>query len=268
MLFADAALACRLEAAEAANARGCTAMYPEASSLEVAGGCAVFAGADSPLTNAVGIGLKGRVSEADLDAMEAFFQSRGAPVIVDLCPLADAGLLEALSRRGYHATDFNTVLVKRLAGVEIALTPRVRRALPDEGDLWSYTVGRGFFEQTHVTTEEMNVGRAIFAMPGVMCYLASIELGQAAAECGDAAAGGASAIHDGLATLFADSTIAGFRRQGLHRELIVARLNDAVAQRCDLATASTQPGAISQRNYERMGFEVVYTKITLMKEAG
>ena len=46
MIFADAALARRLEAAEAANARGCTAVYPEAAVLEVAGGCAVFAGAD------------------------------------------------------------------------------------------------------------------------------------------------------------------------------------------------------------------------------
>jgi hypothetical protein len=30
-----------------------------------------------------------------------------------------------------------------------------------------------------------------------------------------------------------------------------------------LATAGTQPGSASQRNYERMGFEVVYTRITL-----
>ena len=258
MIFADAALARRLEAAEAANARGCTAVYPEAAVLEVAGGCAVFAGADSPLTNAVGIGLDGRVSEAELGALETFFRSRGARVAIDICPLADAGLLESLGRRSYRATEFNQVLVKRLAGVEIAFTPRVRRALPDEADLWSYTVGRGFFEQPNVTTEEMDVGRAIFAMPA-LCYLASTERGEPAA-------GAALAVHGGLATLFADSTITDFRRLGLHRELIAARLNEALAQGCDLATASTQPGTASQRNYERMGFEVVYTKVTLVRD--
>ena len=71
------------------------------------------------------------------------------------------------------------------------------------------------------------------------------------------------AVYDGLATLFADSTIARHRRSGLHRELIAARLNEALVQGCDLATASTLPGSGSQRNYERMGFEVVYTRVTL-----
>jgi len=257
MLFADAALARRLEAAEAANARGCTANHPGAAFLEVAGGCAVFAGAESPLSNAIGLGLNGHVTEAELGALEAFYRSRGAAVTIDFCPLADPGLLEMLGQRGYRATEFNNVLVKRLAGTEIAFVPRVRRALADEAELWSYTVGRGFFEQAEVTTEEMDVGRAIFAMPGARCYLASL-------ESGEPAAGAAAAVHGGLATLFADSTIVPFRRLGLHRELIAARLNEALAQGCDLATASTAPGSGSQRNYERMGFAVVYTKVTFV----
>jgi GNAT superfamily N-acetyltransferase len=73
------------------------------------------------------------------------------------------------------------------------------------------------------------------------------------------------AIYNRLALLFADSTIPAFRRQGLHRELIAARLNEAMAQGCDLAAASTQPGSASQRNYERLGFQVVYTKATLVR---
>jgi len=102
----------------------------------------------------------------------------------------------------------------------------------------------------------MDVGRAICAMPGALCYLA-------VTESGELAGGAAAAVYDGLATLFADSTIAHHRRSGLHRELIAARLNEALAQGCDLATASTAPGSSSQRNYERLGFEVVYTRITL-----
>jgi hypothetical protein len=256
MIFADALLARRLEAAEAANARGCSGA-PNAGVLEVAGGCAIFVGADSPLTQAVGLGLNGPVGEAEIDATEAFFRSRGAKVSVDLCPLADPGLLQALAGRGYRATEFNNVLVKRLAGTEIVMTPRVRRAVSGEGDQWAHTVGCGFFEQRALTTEEMDVGRAIFAMPGAICYLA-------VSERGEPAGGAAMAVRNGLATLFADSTIARFRSVGLHRELISARLNEGVAQGCDMATASTLPGSGSQRNYERLGFEVVYTKVTLV----
>jgi hypothetical protein len=255
MIFADALLARRLEAAEAANARG-TSGQAGAAILEMAGGCAIFVGAESPLTHAVGVGLNGPVGRGQVDAIETFFRSRGAKSTFDLCPLADPGLVEELSRRGYGIAEFNNVLVRPLAGAEIVLTPRARRAMPGEEDLWSYTVGRGFFEQGELTTEEMDVGRAIFEMEGAVCYLA-------ATEAGEPAAAAASAYRDGLATLFADSTIAGNRRSGLHRELITARLNEALARGCDLATASTLPGSGSQRNYERMGFQVVYTKVTM-----
>lgn len=259
MLFADALLARRLEAAEAANARGCSTTEGGGAPamLEVAGGCAIFVGAESPLTQAVSMGLNGPVSDEELVEVECFFRSRGAKVSIDLCPLADPGLIRSLGQRGYRASEFNNVLVKRLAGSEIVLTPRVRRTIASECDLWSWTVGQGFFEQGELTTGELEVGRAIFGMPGAMCYLA-------ATESGEAAGGAAAAVRGGLATLFADSTIARFRRLGLHRELIAARLNEALAQGCDMATASTLPGSGSQRNYERMGFEVVYTKVTMV----
>ncbi len=258
MIHADAALARRLEAAEAANARGCASAPPGVTPavLEVAGGCAIFVGVDSPLSHAVGIGLNGPVAAHDLDAIEEFFRSRGAKVSIDLCPLADPGLTAALGERAYRPTEFNNVLIKRLPGTGIAFTPRVRRAVAGEADLWAHTVGFGFFEQEHLTSEEMEVGRAIFHMPGALCYLA-------ATESGEPAGGGAEAIHGGLAALFADSTLPHFRRRGLHAELIAARLNEALAQGCDLATASTLPGSISQRNYERQGFQVAYTRVTM-----
>jgi hypothetical protein len=247
----------RLEFAEAANARGCMGSDPRAESLEIAGGIAVFAGAENPLTQAIAIGLSGAVTKLELDRLETFFRSRGARPVIDVCPFADPGLIEQLGERGYRLTEFNNVLVKRMVGTELILTPRVRRTRPDEVDLWSYTVGRGFFDTAELTDEEMNVGRAICAMPGSMTYLA-------ASESSTPAGGGALAIHSGVATLFADSTIAQYRRQGLHRELIAARLNEAIAQCCDVATATTQPGSISQRNYERSGFQVAYTKVTMV----
>ena len=257
MIFADVSLARRLEAAEAAIGRACAEQQAGAMTLEVGGGTALFLGPESPLTQAIAVGLNGPVRENEIDGLETFFRSRGARVAIDLCPLADTALLTSLGERGYRLHEFNNVLVKPLAGTESSLTPRVRRAAETETDLWSHTVGHGFFEQAELTEEEMNVGRAIFRMPGALCYVAS-------PEGGAVAAGGALAIGNGLATLFADSTIPQLRRRGLHQELIAARVNEACAQGCDLAAASTAPGSASQRNYERMGFRIVYTKITLV----
>jgi len=254
MILADLLLARLLESAEAANARNFTGA--DTPLLEVAGGCAVFAGVGSPLSHGVGMGLRGPVHEAEIEAIEEFFHSRAAAVSLDLCPLADPGLFQSLGRRAYHITEFNNVLVKRLAGTEIVLTQHVRRAASDERELWSHTLGEGFFEQPHLTNEEMDIGRAVFSSPSSLCYLI-------VAESGEPAGGGAIAFHETLATLFADATLPRFRRRGFHRELIDARLNEAIARGCTLATATTLPGSTSQRNYERAGFQVVYTKVTL-----
>src|ERR1039458_5548821 len=78
MTFRDAALARRLEAAEAANAKGCTAWPPGSAVLDVGGGCAIFVGAGSPLSQAVGIGLNGPVGAPDLDRLAAFFLTPAA----------------------------------------------------------------------------------------------------------------------------------------------------------------------------------------------
>jgi ribosomal protein S18 acetylase RimI-like enzyme len=56
-----------------------------------------------------------------------------------------------------------------------------------------------------------------------------------------------------------------FRGAGLQDALIRERLRTAVAEACDLATASTIPGGVSQRNYERNGFRVAYTKTILVR---
>jgi len=255
-MFAGLQLARRIEAAEALNARACQEGQLGAAFLEIAGGVAVFAGAGSPLTQVVGIGLNGPVAEAEIESIETFFQCRGARVTIDFCPLADPGLMEALGGRGYRATEFNNVLVRPLHGSAAAVAPHVRLALPEESDLWSRTVGQAFFEQAELSGEEMDVGRAVFAMAGSRCYLA-------VTEAGEWAGGAAMTRRDGLAILFADGVVARFRRQGIHGQLIAARLHDAIAHGCDLAAASTLPGSASQRNYERAGFQVAYTKITL-----
>ena len=70
---------------------------------------------------------------------------------------------------------------------------------------------------------------------------------------------------DGVALFFSDSTVPAARAKGVQSAVIQARLAMAAEQGCDLAMASTAPGSISQRNYERLGFQVVYTRVMLVK---
>jgi GNAT superfamily N-acetyltransferase len=259
MIFSSPWLARRLEGAEAANDADCASAQPGAVVEQIAGGRAIFAGAESPLTRAIGLGLNGRVAEQEIETLEQFFETRHAPVSIDVCPLADAGLLDALRNRGYRLSEFNNTMVRPLAGLEpYPADPHLRAISAGEMDTWVQTVGHGFFEQSELTAEEMDVGRAIFRMGKAECYLAITGDGQAGA-------GAALSIRDGVAVLFADATVPPHRRQGFHAALIRRRLNSAVLQGCDVAAAATVPGSASQRNYERLGFQVAYTKVLLSK---
>lgn len=64
-----------------------------------------------------------------------------------------------------------------------------------------------------------------------------------------------------------DAVLPRFRGRGLQKALIRARLWDAVAAGCDLATASTLPSTPSQRAYEACGFRVAYPKVEMARDA-
>ena len=51
------------------------------------------------------------------------------------------------------------------------------------------------------------------------------------------------------------------RKQGAQRALLEARLAYAAQQGCDLAMMAAAPGSASQRNAERQGFRIAYTRI-------
>ncbi len=67
-------------------------------------------------------------------------------------------------------------------------------------------------------------------------------------------------ISGGVALLAGASTIPEARRQGAQSALLEARLRYAVEKRCDLAMMCALPGSASQRNAQRNGFQIAYTR--------
>jgi len=68
-------------------------------------------------------------------------------------------------------------------------------------------------------------------------------------------------LHAGVALLAGAATVPEMRRRGLQRALLAERLRYAFAEGCDLAMITTEAGSESQRNAERVGFRVAYTRI-------
>ena len=265
MLLVTHQLAQRLEMAEAEDGVACVdaqrLLNPGAGAISepFLGGYLLYAGADSPFTRALGLGLSGSVKEADIEHMEAFYHSREAGITVEVSPYADSTLLETLSKRSYKAKEFVTVLARQLFASEpIEPVATARLAEASESALYADTVVRGFFGRDEVTLEERSLGRILAAIPGTLAYFALVD--GVSASCGQ------MAFHSGVATCFGDSTLTAYRRRGAHAAIIRARIAEAASQGCELITAGTQPGSISQRDFERQGFQVAYTKVTMVLE--
>lgn len=257
---ADLALAARMEAADAENvmqmARSAGPVLPETAFQPFAGGFAVFAGAGSPMTHAVGIGLRGSVTETELEAMENFFRERGSACVVDLCPLADASVTGFLQSRPYRAIEFNNVLVRRILPEETFDPVPGAHAVVESGiPLWSQIISEAFSEYMPVSAPAVELLAA--SCRSSICWLAGEEMPEAGAAMG---------IQNGVALFYGDATRMSARRKGWQSWLIRARLADAQRRGCDLAMASVLPGSASHRNYERAGFQLIYMRVNLSRD--
>jgi hypothetical protein len=267
-LFSDLALARRLEEIEAftaeAFARRLALAQPGADIAveDVAGGRAVFAGAGSPLTETKAAGLHGQVTETDLDRMESVFFSRGEPSRVVVCPLADPTLAQGLGRRGYRLSHFENILAMPLYASE-TVTPStpgilVRPVGPGEGDLYARVVAPNFVEPGQTADQMMDILDTMLGIEQCAPFLALID--------GEPVGGGSVIMYRGLALFAGAATLAPFRNRGVHAALHHARLAHARHCGCDLAAQGAAPGSTSQRNAERRGLRVAYTRALLIRE--
>ncbi|HEY1660687.1 MAG TPA: GNAT family N-acetyltransferase, partial [Candidatus Sulfotelmatobacter sp.] len=100
----------------------------------------------------------------------------------------------------------------------------------------------------------------LYRMEGAITFAAEVE--------GKTVACGAGLVisEHGVFAICGAGTEAQFRRRGLQTALLYARLSAAAKAGCEFAVVVTQGGTISQRNCERLGFRVAYSKVTVIRE--
>lgn len=260
-MLADLSLARRLERAEAVmNARFVEArarLMPESDAkwIEVAGAYAMYDGVHSPCTQTFGLGLFQMPTAADMKRLEGFFRDRRAPVLHEVSPLADKELLVLLNQRGYKPLELTNVLFMPLAGrvsvsADGAVTARI--AEEQEQDRWTRTAAEGWRELTGFADLMLELMRISAATENRALFFAELE--------GRPIAAGALGVHDGVALFAGASTVPEWRRRGAQQVLFESRCRYALDAGCDLAMVCAEPGGSSQRNAERHGFRIAYTR--------
>ncbi|MCX4247964.1 GNAT family N-acetyltransferase [Paraliomyxa miuraensis] len=289
MLFCSVELAARIEQAEARLVVDCTrtaAREREGQQtfvLPFAGGWAAYSGPGSPLAKVAGAGLQGAFVPDELEAIEQAFARVRAPVQIELSCLADPSIGRRLTERGYVLVGFENVLGRRLtpAAPDRPPIPSAQGAAqgaaqeveisPVEGDglaAWLDTVVTGFAHpdgqgvESHEEFPRESLEPVMGSMArteGFRCYLAR--------RHGEPAGGASMRMHEGVAQLCGTSTVPAHRRRGVQGALLAARLGEAASAGCDLAVVTTLPGSRSQHNVQRHGFELLYTRAILVREA-
>jgi GNAT superfamily N-acetyltransferase len=212
------------------------------------------------------------VTSAEMDKLEEFFHERGAEVFHEVCPLADASLVTLLNERGYQPMEFSSVLYQPIqaeaaavhrpseAGADGLGRPSykepipVRLIEPGEEDLWAQTVARGWSDVAPEYTDYLlSLGKITAQRRHAPSFVAEKD--------GLMIAAGALCLADGVALLAGACTIPDWRKQGAQRALLEHRLRYAAEQGCDIAMMVAAPGSASQRNAQRQGFRIAYTRI-------
>ena len=260
MLLANLDLARRLERVEGlANAAFVEArarVSPGSGSCwtEIAGTRCMFDSVDSPVTQTFGLGMFEPVTADDLAEMEVFFRVRGAQVFHEVSPLADPSALAMLNRHGYKPLEFTTVLVRELQqGSALPETAcAVRMARPEESSHWSKLSVQGWNQPAlGGFLEDMAASNA--ERHDITSFYAEVD--------GNLAATGSVCIHEGVALMAGASTVPEARGRGAQQSLLAHRLHYAAGQGCTIAMMGALPGSASQRNAQRNGFQVAYTRL-------
>ena len=265
----DLALARRLELTEGrasasfVDARAKVDPDARAQRIEVAGALAMFDTPASPMTQTFGLGLSGMPSAADLEQIERFYDERESPTLHEVSPVVDPAIVPLLSGRGYRPIELTSVLY-RPTGMAFPLgwvadgRMQVREAAESESPRWVDLAVQGWEASGELAETLRAIGRLHAHVPGLFLFIA--ELDQRPIAMAEVF------IWEGVALLAGACTLPAARRQGAQLALTEQRLRFAAGRGCDLAMVCGLPGGPTQRNAERRGFRIAYTRTKWRRE--
>ena len=195
---------------------------------------------------------------AEIDSVLSWYRERRVDCHFDVAPmLCSERVRLSLAERGFYQSRFHTVLYGEPAPARPVLADGV-----DVTEVGANDMGM-FAELYMLYLDDIGIDpdlrrraktnvEARHPLPGWRLYVASVD--------GAPAAFGALFVSGGVGSLAGAATVPRFRGRGCQSALIRRRIADAAADGCDLIAGQAAPGSASQRNMERAGLRVAYTK--------
>ena len=185
---------------------------------------------------------------------------------------ADKSLVRGLTRRGFVLREFENVFVRRLAGESLPLVgsrsgdsnAQVQLLdVHDENALHEFVqvTTRGFHGEEHEPSAALFQATERLALhPLVETFLVRID--------GRAVGASSMEVRGGVAALIGATVQPPFRRRGLQQALIHQRLVRAQELGADFACVHSSLGGATERNAQRLGLQLAYTKAIMVLPEG
>jgi len=248
-----------------------------------AGGILAAGPAGTWLNAAIGAGVgpvpDGAANDEDeVERLVGFYERRGVEPRIEIVPQVRPSLLEALASRGFVLRRFLHLFARDLLGrphEPTATSPEgiaVAVVSPEDEQAtraWATLSARNFAPARAPGEADIEIGRRIVHHPRCIALGAWVEgelVGGAAFEIGPGPDESELAgRHGPIASLFGAAVDPDWRRRGIQRALIEHRLRLAAARGVRFATVSSHPDVATERTARRCGFELVCTKVVLVR---
>jgi GNAT superfamily N-acetyltransferase len=216
------------------------------------------------------------VSRDDLEAMTAWYRSHDCEPKVEVCTHAHPSVMTHLCAMGYRFKWWESVLFLEMTPgtpveAKVPLDPRVTvRVVSAQDDAACRELARLSSENfarpgIPITEDDLASTFRCIRHPRTLTLGAYVHEG-GRDRCIGAGFMGVATI-PGLGTLgalFGASTHPDWRRRGVQQALLAARMRTAQSRGATVATIGGTPGAGTERNVRRFGFQLGYAKIHMV----
>ena len=202
--------------------------------------------------------VKGTIQEEDVGAIIGFYEERSRPFELQFIPSkANKAVFRLLHDRSFYQAGFHTSMYRELLH-EIELSNNkqllVRELHEDEFELYAqiHCLGTGLSLDGQSSVASNN--RVLHGREGWRYYIGFYNEEPAAVAV--------MHMKDQVASLTFAATLPAYRQLGLHTELLLYRMKEALRHGCKLIVGQCAYCSGSHRNMERAGMKLAYTRST------
>lgn len=233
-----------------------------------AGGVAARSTPGSWCNYAAGFGFDSALTRRDVEELLKWYEEAGIEPRLECHPFLHAESLAVLEELQFVTRSYEFIYFRELdansTAVPVVATPAnlVVRAVDknDAAAMREYVlIAMSGFYPAGIKPSEDDVRLALKGAMGPHSMAVVAWLG------GTPVGAGGMAVTGEVAALFGTSVLPEYRRQGVQQALLAARVNLAARAGAKIATIGSMPGAVTERNVRRMGFEVAYVKSMLVR---